>query len=181
MMRFLFLLALLPAAVLSTAVNSESPSFCESPTVVSQSYIGEDKDVKVENIRCANDLTARSDVDKRGRSVNVCGTHCNTRCFKPAGGGPNPFDCKVIANLLNKNRKNDNVFTIPAGEGLIKMAYRSCTTYFANQAGVDEQYCLSDWAGHVDSLAFNCQAQQNAHGGKCVADDQRWYIQVQTS
>ncbi|CAL1697147.1 unnamed protein product [Somion occarium] len=181
MMRFLFLLALLPAAVLSTAVDSESLSFCESPTVVSQSYIGEDKDVKVENIRCANDLTARSDVDKRGGSVNICGARCTTKCFQPAGGGPNPFDCKVIANLLDKNRKNDNIFTIPAGNSVIKMQYRSCTTYFANKAGIDEQYCLSDWGSLTESIAFDCQAQQNAHGGECVANDNRWYIQVQTS
>ncbi|CAL1697148.1 unnamed protein product [Somion occarium] len=160
MMRFLFLLALLPAAVLSTAVDSESLSFCESPTVVSQSYIGEDKDVKVENIRCANDLTARSDVDKRGGSVNICGARCTTKCFQPAGGGPNPFD---------------------SGNSVIKMQYRSCTTYFANKAGIDEQYCLSDWGSLTESIAFDCQAQQNAHGGECVANDNRWYIQVQTS
>ncbi|KAI5981202.1 hypothetical protein EDD15DRAFT_2336753 [Pisolithus albus] len=29
----------------------------------------------------------------------------------------------------------------------------------------------------VEYVAFNCQSQQNAHGGNCVASDQSWFIQ----
>ena len=68
-------------------------------------------------------------------------------------------------------------------------------TYMLNQDIVPITYCRSDWVSRdlnflfdlsiieipqsavLDWVAFNCQAQQNAHGGLCVATDQSWYIQ----
>ncbi|CDO69610.1 hypothetical protein BN946_scf184778.g3 [Trametes cinnabarina] len=33
----------------------------------------------------------------------------------------------------------------------------------------------------INWLATDCDADNNAHGGLCVATDQRWYVQVQHS
>ncbi|CAL1706429.1 unnamed protein product [Somion occarium] len=181
MLRTLFLLALFPAAILCAAVDSETLSFCESPTVVSQTYIGKDKNVKIEGIHCANDVSALFDLEKRQTPpVNVCGAQCNTNCFIPSGGGPDPNECHVISDALLYDSQNIGaIFTIPANANVITMQFRSCLSFFVNQAGIDEQYCRTDWAAVLDWVAFNCQAQQNAHGGNCVAADQRWFIQVQ--
>ena len=77
MLARILLLALLPAAVLSAVVAPESVSaFCDSPTVISEVYIGEQKNVKVEAISCANKVTDVVHLEKRQNPVNVCGAQC---------------------------------------------------------------------------------------------------------
>ena len=83
---------------------------------------------------------------------------------------------------------------IPANAKMVTFKFRSCETFFINQAGVDEQACRTIWvfkqrvcvavciddflqASMIDNIAFNCQATQNAHGGLCVPDDQLWFMQ----
>ncbi|KAK7688307.1 hypothetical protein QCA50_008678 [Cerrena zonata] len=181
MLARIILLALLPAAVLSTAIAPESIStFCQSPTVISEVYIGEQKNVKVDAISCANKVTDVVQIEKRQTPVNVCGAQCDTHCFPPSGGGPDPNECHVISDALLYDSQNVGaLFNIPANASVITMQFRSCKSFFVNQAGIDEQYCRTDWSAVLDFVAFNCQSQQNAHGGLCVAADQRWFIQVQ--
>ena len=83
---------------------------------------------------------------------------------------------------------------------MLTMQYQSCESYFLNQASTPLDYCRTDFVSRpptrflrapalthswqstlTNFLATNCQAQQNAHGGNCVANDKRWYVQVQHS
>ncbi|KAH8104002.1 hypothetical protein BXZ70DRAFT_677274 [Cristinia sonorae] len=185
-MRFLpFLLAMVALpSVISFAIPDEVFSFCQSPTIVSETLIGEDGNVEVQALQCANTLTpAETGVDKRQNlPVNVCGATCDTNCFVPSGGGPNPNECHVISDALLFNSQNIGpLFNITTDAALIVMQFRSCLSFFVNQAGIDLTYCRTDWASVLDFVAFNCQAPQNAHGGNCVARNQQWFIQVQHS
>ncbi|KAL4245312.1 hypothetical protein ABKN59_008334 [Abortiporus biennis] len=184
------LLGLFTGSALSLAVAHENAlsAFCQSPTVVSETFIGKDKNVKVQSLRC-DDIVPLQDVSARDgelerRQTNVCGAPCTTNCFTPSGGGPDPNECHVITDALLFDSQNIGpLFTLnPANNtAVITMTYSSCTSFMVNQAGIPLQYCRSDWASVLDFVAFNCQATQNAHGGNCVANNQQWFIQVNHS
>lgn len=74
-MRFLaalLALASVPFAV-SIAIPQDITNLCESPKVISQTFIGENEEVKVEALQCANAL----EIQKRETlPVNVCGATC---------------------------------------------------------------------------------------------------------
>ncbi|KAF9484631.1 hypothetical protein BDN70DRAFT_872138 [Pholiota conissans] len=158
-----------------------------SKTVVSTQYIGQNKDVKLELITC--DALSTSKAIENGallqarQTPNVCGANCATHCFTPSGGGPDPNECHVIANALRFDSQNiGQIFTVSNGSAnILSLTYSSCTTFFLNQASTPLNYCRTDFAALVDWLAPNCQATQNAHGGLCVANDGRWFVQVQHS
>ncbi|KAH8091379.1 hypothetical protein BXZ70DRAFT_1011192 [Cristinia sonorae] len=189
-------------ASLATPSSADSPAglsaLCEDPSVVSESYIGDNKDVKMTAYSCSNVIAGAgndtSDAHKREddleegetsltkRALGVCGATCDTHCFNPAGGGPDPNQCKVISNALRYySQTSGNVFNIPRNAAVVHVQYASCYSFFVNQANQDLQYCRQDWAAVLDYVAFNCQAPQNAHGGLCVARSQQWFIQVQHS
>jgi len=170
--------------VLSIALPAEVLSLCQTPVSVYENFIGGDHNVKVEAYKCANDLTYREEsLEKRQSSpVNVCGANCATNCFVPSGGGPDPNDCHVITDALLYDSQNVGaLFNITTDAAVVTMQYSSCESFFVNQAGVNLTYCRTDWAAVLDFVAFNCQSTQNAHGGNCVATNQQWFIQVQSS
>ncbi|KAI0089796.1 hypothetical protein BDY19DRAFT_86079 [Irpex rosettiformis] len=146
-------------------------------------HIGKDKNVHAEVVQCDGiPLTPPSEI--LPRQVNVCGAQCNTNCFTPSGGGPDPNECHVIADALLYDSQNVGaLFTMDPAQNtsVITMQYRSCKTFIVDQAGIPLTYCRTDWSAVLDFVAFNCQSQQNAHGGNCVAADQRWFIQVQSA
>ncbi|THH27893.1 hypothetical protein EUX98_g6295 [Antrodiella citrinella] len=158
-------------------INDELLSFCKSPVVAEQSYIG---NVQLSAIQCANFLPSFSKRQTTPVS-NVCGAQCDTHCFNPAGGGPDPNDCNVIADALRYDSQDiSEEFNVSTTNALFVLQYHSCESFFVNQAGsTDLTYCRSDWAAVIDFVAFNCQATQNAHGGLCVAASQEWFIQIQ--
>ncbi|KAI0791903.1 hypothetical protein C8Q75DRAFT_60313 [Abortiporus biennis] len=171
--------------VLSVALPDPFPA-CHQPTVIDEKWIGKDKDVKVQMVQCVDidgiNLTPSSSLEKR--QANVCGANCVTNCFLPSGGGPDPNECHVISDALLYDSQNVGaLFNLdPAtNTSLVTMQYRSCKSFMVNQAGTALQYCRTDWAAVLDWVAFNCQSTQNAHGGNCVANDQRWFIQVQSA
>jgi len=173
-------------ATSSPAIPDEVSALCESPTAISEAWVGENKDVKMTSYSCTNisgngnSTAEESSLTKRAN--NVCGAQCVTDCFNPAGGGPDPNECHVISDALRYNSQNiGNVFDIPRSAAVVRMQYASCYSFFVNQATVDLQYCRQDWAAVLDYVAFNCQAQQNAHGGLCLASSKQWFIQVQHS
>ncbi|KAF9239467.1 hypothetical protein BU15DRAFT_46676 [Melanogaster broomeanus] len=139
---------------------------CTDKQVLSSTYIGANKDVKLEVLSCANALHESRSAVQRGRptcaELHVSTTRA-TNCFAPAGGGPNPYDCQVIADAA-------------VGQTIF-MQYATCETFFVDQASYNLTYCRSAWSDVVEYVAFNCQSQQNAHGGNCVANDQSWFIQ----
>ncbi|KAF8884149.1 hypothetical protein BD779DRAFT_1801776 [Infundibulicybe gibba] len=169
-----------------TDVVASVAATCEGRVVTSETFIGKDKNVKMETFSCS-DTTKRSvDVNLDARQTtptNVCGANCATNCFLPAGGGPNPNDCQVISNALLFDSQNVGaIFPIGTGtNNTIALTFRSCETFFVNQTPGPLAYCRTDWSAVAEFVAFNCQATQNAHGGNCVAADQRWFIQVQHS
>ena len=63
------------ALVYATSVFPESVP-CNSPVVVSEAYIGENKDVKVETTIC-NDPVVSRELAKR-QSSNICGATCKS-------------------------------------------------------------------------------------------------------
>ncbi|KAI0353256.1 hypothetical protein OH77DRAFT_643750 [Trametes cingulata] len=169
---FYALLVLSASATAASAafIQSSAPQACAEEHVVYETYIGKDQNT--------------ASFDKR-QSSNVCGAACNTYCWAPAGGGPNTGDCAVIANaLLYESQNVGALFNVtPTGTptGKITMQYKSCLTYFLNQDFSTLVYCRTEWSKLVNWLATDCDADNNAHGGLCVATDQRWYVQVQHS
>jgi len=191
-MRFIPLYVATIIGLSSSAYSITLPpglqSVCSSPKVASETYIGKDKNVKVETIQCAEPprVSSRDAGDSlvEKRQTNVCGATCTTNCFTPSGGGPNPNDCHVITEALIFDSQNDgDLFTMnPANNtAVITMTFSSCATFIVDQAGIPLTYCRSDWASVLDFVAFNCQSTQNAHGGNCVATSQEWFIQVDHS
>ncbi|THH18287.1 hypothetical protein EW146_g2658 [Bondarzewia mesenterica] len=180
-------------SILAIALSVSGTAFaavqCDDKRTISQSFIGKDKDVSVEVAQCSNFITPASvagsdDSILQKRQDDVCGAPCTTNCFTPSGGGPDPNDCEVISDAILYDSQNVGpLFTMDPAQNtsMIVMTYLSCETFILNQAATPLQYCRSDWASLVDYVALNCQSTQNAHGGNCVADDQRWFIQVQIS
>ncbi|KAF9526787.1 hypothetical protein CPB83DRAFT_794296 [Crepidotus variabilis] len=182
-----FLTLLLP---LLSAANPLVEDICQGATVVSESLIGKDKNVQMSTLSCPKllpNVSKSKPFLARGASasaLNVCGKNCTTNCFIPSGGGPNPNECNVIADALRYESQNTGaIFQVQNGTtgNSVLMTYRSCKTFFTNQDLGPLEYCRTDWADLVDYVAFNCQATQNAHGGNCIATDQRWFVQVQTA
>ncbi|KAF9043210.1 hypothetical protein BJ165DRAFT_230511 [Panaeolus papilionaceus] len=193
-MRFT-VLPLLAALFTATAAlpGSSERAICDVDNATRRSastWIGKDKNVEVYTVSCPtptvkNDARGLEALSPRQTTTpaNVCGAQCNTNCFTPSGGGPDPNECHVITDaLLFANENTGAIFPINASpNNTVVMQYRSCKTFFLNQAQGPLAYCRSDWASLVDSLAFNCQATQNAHGGNCVAQDGRWFVQLSQS
>uniref|UniRef100_A0A0W0F8X9 Uncharacterized protein n=1 Tax=Moniliophthora roreri TaxID=221103 RepID=A0A0W0F8X9_MONRR len=107
------LTAILPYIILATA------SVCPGQVDLGESTIGANNEVKVGFATCPDtspELLAARDTfldTRQTPPANVCGAPCNTNCFTPAGGGPDPNDCHVIADALlfafqNTGRKPDN-------------------------------------------------------------------------
>ncbi|KAF8884151.1 hypothetical protein BD779DRAFT_1742022 [Infundibulicybe gibba] len=135
-----------------TDVAASVAANCKGRVVTSESFIGKDKNVKMETFSCADAASKRSvNLDARQSTNNtiVCGAACN---------------------IFGINNGTNNT---------VALSFRSCETFFVNQDIAPLSYCRIDWAGVVDFVAPNCQATQNAHGGNCVANDQRWFVQVQ--
>ncbi|KAF5346410.1 hypothetical protein D9758_012760 [Tetrapyrgos nigripes] len=160
---------------------------CAGQATVTESFIGKNKDVKLEEISCASGLSARALEGRQTNTSNVCGANCVTNCFTPSGGGPDPNECHIIADALRFESQNTSaLFQIAngvrtAGANVVTLTFRSCESFFVNQDLQPLVYCRTDFADVIDFVAPNCQATQNAHGGNCVATDQRWFIQVQHS
>ncbi|KAI0032446.1 hypothetical protein K488DRAFT_49945 [Vararia minispora EC-137] len=176
------------AVILTLAVSALGEFVCKDSKVVQKGTAGQNHEVIVEYVQCSNEDELRSVHEtirfaRQATPANVCGNTCNTNCFPgQVGTGPNPYDCQIIANaLLYDNQNVGSLFTTNPtnGTAVLTMQYSTCKALFVDQAGVALQYCRSDFSSLVEYLAFNCQAQQNAHGGNCVATDQRWFVQVQ--
>lgn len=166
--------------VLAVALPS-TPFVCRNEEILAMYPIGKNEEVQAQVLSCSDLPNVMDRSAGQRRQTNVCGNACTTNCFSPAGGGPNPNDCQVIANALLYDSQNIGaLFNIAVGSP-IYMQYASCETFFVNQASYNETYCRTDWSSIVSYVATNCQSQQNAHGGNCVASDQTWFIQVQTS
>ncbi|KAI0716127.1 hypothetical protein C8T65DRAFT_694422 [Cerioporus squamosus] len=185
------------AALIGSAPLTE----CKQETVVHSGFIGKDNNVKFQASHCDDTprVSASGQIvslDKRQstNTTNVCGAQShtpfvrtgNTFCFSGSSGGPNEDDCKVVADALLFDSQNDGPCSTSPLPGYtatdkITMQYGSCLTYFLNQDSSDLTYCRNDWSSLVTWLAGDCNAANGAHGGLCVANDQRWYIQVQNS
>ncbi|KAF8815920.1 hypothetical protein BYT27DRAFT_6489477 [Phlegmacium glaucopus] len=157
---------------------------CDGAVTLTSTWIGKAKNVEMKTVSCPDSHQRRDVLVQRQatNATNVCGAPCATNCFLPAGGGPDPNDCHVIADALRYDSQNiAALFQIDntAGNNTVVMQFSSCKTFFVNQDLGPLVYCRTDWAALIDFVAPNCQATQNAHGGNCVANDQRWFVQVQ--
>ncbi|KAJ7171198.1 hypothetical protein C8R46DRAFT_948294 [Mycena filopes] len=164
-------------------VPKASGNVCEGQVTLSETFIGEDKNVRVQYATCPTYGSKVEALVSRQAPIDVCGNTCTTSCFTPSGGGPNPNDCTVIADALLYDSQNIGpLFTIGTGtNNTVVMQYATCLTFFVNQDTVPIEYCRSDWSALVKFIAPNCQATQNAHGGLCVATNQQWFAQVNHS
>lgn len=96
----------------------------------------------------------------------------DTNCFIPSGGGPDPNECHVISDALLYNSQNIGLylfilsnepvhsylaigplFNITTNAAVITMQFRSCLSFFVNQAGLDLTYCRTDWVSR--ELSFH--------------------------
>ncbi|KAJ7708301.1 hypothetical protein B0H17DRAFT_971837 [Mycena rosella] len=188
---------MLPVFLLSTAVlffklsaasvtvlPAGGDTICAGQITGSETFIGQDKNVKVQQVTCPLNGGIQSRVlGARQGVTDVCGNTCGTNCFTPSGGGPDPNDCHIIADALRFDSQNIGaLFEIGTGtNNTIVMQFATCLTFFANQDVSTLEYCRTDWASLIDFVAPNCQSTQNAHGGNCIATDQSWFVQVQHS
>jgi len=151
----------------------------DGAVTLASTWIGKAKNVEMKSVFCPN-LNQYVQEQRQTSPTNVCGAPCTTNCFMPAGGGPDPNDCHVIADALREDSQSIGaLFEIGTGtNNTVVMKFNSCETFFLNQAIGPLVYCRTDWAALIDFVAPNCQATQNAHGGNCVANDQSWFVQV---
>ncbi|KAI0762315.1 hypothetical protein C8Q74DRAFT_142405 [Fomes fomentarius] len=180
------------AARVRATSTSATTTTCAKETVAYETFIGQDKNVKVQYSHCdglphvaANGEIVALDKRQSTNSTNVCGAPCQTNCFTPSGGGPNEADCTVIADALLFDSQNVgalfNITATGTATDKITMQYKSCLTFFLNQDFNTLVYCRTEWSALVNFLASDCNAANNAHGGLCVANDQRWFVQVQNT
>jgi hypothetical protein len=158
-------------------------SRCTIETNFAPSYIGEFKNVLVQTASCPSDVLPPVERNLEGRqaSVNVCGANCTTNCFAGATNAPTTSDCHVIADaLLYESQNGGALFNVANGtNNQIIMSFQACKTFFLNQDLNTLTYCRSAWSQLVDWLSTSCAGTKGAHGGNCVAVDQRWFVQVQ--
>ncbi|KAJ7457249.1 hypothetical protein B0H11DRAFT_2063496 [Mycena galericulata] len=177
--------ALLLSSVSGASIGrTTSGQVCEGQVTVSEKYIGQENNVKLQIATCPEYNSKVATLEARQTApIDVCGNTCTTSCFTPAGGGPNPNDCHVIADALRFDSQNVGaLFTIGTGvNNTVALQFATCLTFFVNQDVVPIEYCDTDWATLVDFIAPNCQATQNAHGGLCVATNQQWFVEVAVS
>ncbi|KAL7280264.1 hypothetical protein ACG7TL_005177 [Trametes sanguinea] len=180
-------LSVFVAATVAARIGTAPDTTCTSEVVAYETYIGKDHNVKLTYSHCADGPLVASDGEElaKRQSNNVCGAACDTFCWSPSGGGPSTGDCAVIADALLYDSQNVGVLFNVTATGTptdkITMQYQSCLTYFLNQDFNTLVYCRTEWSKLVNWLATDCDADNNAHGGLCVATDQRWYVQVQHS
>ncbi|KAJ7143797.1 hypothetical protein C8R44DRAFT_602678, partial [Mycena epipterygia] len=155
---------------------------CQGQVTLSETYIGQDKNVKVQFATCPEYGSKVQTLESRQAPVDVCGNNCMrvTSCFPPSGGGPDPNDCHIIADALRFDSQNigkSSLLEISSTNNTVVMQFASCLSFFVNQDTVPIEYCRTDWATLIDFIAPNCQATQNAHGGLCIATNQQWFAQ----
>ncbi|KAJ3927898.1 MAG: hypothetical protein NXY57DRAFT_577529 [Lentinula lateritia] len=174
------LITLAFALSVAASPTRRDTSICAGEEILSETYIGEEKNVRLQHITCPPTPAKRA---LAPRQTNVCGNTCITNCFVPSGGGPVPDDCHVIADALRFDSENVGaLFEIGTGvNNTIALTYATCESFYVNQDPTTQIYCRTDWAAVIDWVAPNCQSTQNAHGGNCVATDQQFFIQVQHS
>ncbi|KAJ3807399.1 hypothetical protein F5876DRAFT_79738 [Lentinula aff. lateritia] len=170
------LVALVFALSIAASPTKRDTSICAGEEILSETYIGEEKNVKLQHITCPPTPAKRA---LAPRQTNVCGNTCTTNCFVPSGGGPVPDDCHVIADAL-RTVHSRQALSVQVNN-TIALTYATCESFYVNQDPTTQIYCRTDWAAVIDWVAPNCQSTQNAHGGNCVATDQQFFIQVQHS
>ncbi|KAF7966168.1 hypothetical protein HWV62_39760 [Athelia sp. TMB] len=190
-MRLTHIPILLATALVASSSPLSTASCAGKETLVTE-YIGPQKDVLAEYYSCASAPTtfgnttvtpSTTTAAKRASPTDLCGASCTTTCYTPAGGGPDPNDCQVIADaLLFEGQNTGPLFTLgTAGNSttnFIRLRYSSCNSTIVNQDPTSIEYCYSDWAGVTGYVGKNCQATSSppAHGGICVASDQQFFI-----
>ncbi|KAF8961149.1 hypothetical protein BDZ97DRAFT_1829769 [Flammula alnicola] len=154
----LFLTLCLPLALISLVagnpVASAEPLCKGNQVVTSTEFIGENKNVKLEHISC-DSLNTPAAIEKgallnarqTAPPFNVCGAPCQTDCFTPSGGGPDPNDCHVIADALRFDSQNVNTtFIIGTGASdIVSLSFSTCESFFLNQAATSLVYCRTDF------------------------------------
>ena len=72
-----FALAFIPL-ISAAALSDNVLSLCQAPEVVTEGFIGADKNVKVQTLKCANTLHEReTSLEKRQAApIDVCGAEC---------------------------------------------------------------------------------------------------------
>jgi hypothetical protein len=132
--------ALLPIALAFFAplvqANDGIAEVCKEYKVVSEWYIGENKDVLIEEIECLSGLAKSNSLVSRQANSNVCGAQCegfmlcdltywtevlvgNTSCYT-TGTAPVANDCHVIGDALRyESQNNGTTFPIPMVEHYI--------------------------------------------------------------
>lgn len=99
---------------------------------------------------CGGQCTSRVSSFRYAVEADVVSLAGTTHCFNPSGGGPDPNECHVISDALRYNSQAiGNVFNIPRDATVVRVLYRSCYSFFVNQATVDLQYCRQDWVSLI--------------------------------
>ncbi|EKM60196.1 uncharacterized protein PHACADRAFT_189324 [Phanerochaete carnosa HHB-10118-sp] len=176
-LRVVFSLVLLLSSALAVAVPSVP--HCQNPRALNTTYIGRNNDVLVRQIACDNVPTSQfaRGIEVRQGSIDAS----INNCFTPGTGGSNPNDCFVIAEalLFLSDQPGGDAFSLASSgsANAMTLTFNSCQSFIVNQSGVPLTYCRSSWSPIVKSLAFNCQATQNANGGIALPEDQSFFIQ----
>ncbi|KAF5391186.1 hypothetical protein D9757_003123 [Collybiopsis confluens] len=146
------LAALISVAVLVTASPAaRDVGVCTGEVVVSETFIGEEKNVKLQHVSCPVAPTVAKRAIAPRQTSDVCGNACETNCFS-SGSEPTSNDCHVIADALRFQSQNESaLFEIETGvNNTVVLTFETCTTFYVNQDPFDQLYCRTDWATLVD-------------------------------
>ncbi|KAH6893868.1 hypothetical protein BKA70DRAFT_1439927 [Coprinopsis sp. MPI-PUGE-AT-0042] len=180
-----FLSAFVPVALALASMASPVTSDPNCTTV--ESFIGENKDIKVETVICEDgtspnvprSLEARQDV------TDLCFVGCSAECLgEPAPGQPTPvvFDCEQIAEALRFEAHQVGTtgpFSVAAGASSTITNGQCKTTFTNKRASGSVGWCQEGWAATLFGLTNSCGSK--GIGGVCSdrAAANRWDVRYQ--
>ncbi|KAI0353251.1 hypothetical protein OH77DRAFT_643612 [Trametes cingulata] len=190
---YLYFLAAAAIGVSATVFGLVADSTCPNgrEAILTETFIGEARHVKVIHSRCDDGIPARRRTFAGAKRQNatqtsqgVCGAQCQTFCWTPGPDGPSANDCTVIADALLYESQNDGPVFDVAAKGTpankVTMKYGTCETYFYNKLGSTSlTYCREDWSQLVTWLSQKCVTSSQDTVGLCVDKDQRWFVQYE--
>lgn len=111
----------------SPAASSPPPAACTGKSLLEHRYIGAHGAVRAEFYACGGAFAAPA--ASAPRANDRCGAPCARHCFAPAGGGPDPRDCAVIADALLYEGQNTGArarAAVPIWIGLVLFFNLEC-------------------------------------------------------
>ncbi|KAH6897950.1 hypothetical protein BKA70DRAFT_1528032 [Coprinopsis sp. MPI-PUGE-AT-0042] len=170
-----FLKSLIPLAL---ALAAAATPIAESGCTTVETFIGQNKDVKVTREVCADGISLNKRQDP---PFSFCFAPCEIECAASTESGPHPVDCGVIEGALRFESENTGDDFVVESGGRATMTYKTCKTTFGNQVNEPRGFCREGWASTLAAVSDNCkETSQITRGGRCssVAASPKFFVEV---